>query len=146
MVTSFTSQGVSEIGSFSSNTVLANRLLLRRPEVPPDSVGPEVSQNARDGDPPGLKWHHRGMADETSAAERYEQLVPTLDKRWWKYLLEVLVSRGTAIPVVIQVRDRTDGRIVYEVNTDDQQVYGDSIAKDLASLTVAQFQDEYGLR
>jgi hypothetical protein len=49
------------------------------------------------------------MADEMSAAERYEQLVPTLDKHWWKYLLEFLVSRGTAIPVVIQVRDRADG-------------------------------------
>jgi hypothetical protein len=34
----------------------------------------------------------------------------------------------------------------YEVNTDNRQVYGDSIAKDIATLTVAQFQDEYGLR
>jgi hypothetical protein len=86
------------------------------------------------------------MADEMSAAERYEQLVPTVDKRWWKYLLEFLVSRGTAIPVVIQVRDRADGRIVSEVKTDNRQVYGDSIAKDISTLTVAQFQDEYGLR
>lgn len=90
------------------------------------------------------------MGDSDRAADRYEQCEPTpIHESWFRVVVDVLLSKGPVDAAVAhQIKDRQDGQIVYEVKTYSAipfRTAQESIAHDIASLTVDEFRSEYGI-
>jgi hypothetical protein len=90
------------------------------------------------------------MGDSDRASDRYEQCDPKpIHESWFRVVVDVLLSKGSVDAAVVhQIKDRHDGQIVYEVNTYSAipfQAAQESIARDIASLTVDEFKSEYGI-
>lgn len=94
------------------------------------------------------------VTQSVTASTSYELGGPRKARRRWFYLLFSLLdaTSGTysysGAPVTHDVVRRRDGRIVYSVTTDTPLGHREaraSIEKDLASLTIDEFNNQYGI-
>ena len=99
-------------------------------------------------------WDDESVTGDDLASEVYEQCEPrplrvSGLKSWLRMILDAWLNSGWPEPIVVhQIKYRRNGHVVYEVRTHTAiplRSAQESIARDIASLTVDQFRAEYGI-